>query len=253
MLQAKSLRLMMTVTRLPADDANYNNPDGGPIAVGSYPHAPSFYGTFDQQGNVAEYVEHRSYGTGGSYGDTRDSPFSSSDRMTYAYYPVSWEKTGFAWSAEHPSRGYPNGQRDPRVHQRCGNQRGEFFERETTRRLVMTALTQTKPTSRSTPAPRLLDGILGDPFTQTLADSFLDLAGGGLTFSAYDGPDWLSLSSDGQLILDTDNDGVVDTAGLDTEKLGEYDVKFRVTGNNDLYVIHETSIEVIHPRRLLRS
>ena len=35
--------------------------------------------------------------------------------------------------------------------------------------------------------------------------------------------------------------------GLDTEKLGEYDVKFRVTGNNDLYVIHETSIEVIHP------
>ena len=96
-------------------------------------------------------------------------------------------------------------------------------------------------------SPRLLDGILGDPFTQALADSFLDLAGGGLTFSAYDGPDWLSLSSDGQLILDIDNDGVVDTAGLDTEKLGEYDVKFRVTGNNDLYVIHETSIEVIHP------
>ena len=34
---------------------------------------------------------------------------------------------------------------------------------------------------------------------------------------------------------------------MDTEKLGEYDVKFRVTGSDDLYVIHETSFAVTPP------
>ena len=141
---------------------------------------------------------------------------------------------GFAWSAERPSRGYPNAQRDPQSTPTLRRPTRRIFQPpETTRRLVMTALTQTS--RRIDNSPRLLDGILGDPFVQPLADSFLDLAGGGLTFSAYNGPDWLSLSSDGQLILDIDNDGVVDTAGLTRKKLGEYDVKFRVTGSDDLY------------------
>ena len=232
---------------LTTDDANYNNPEGGPIAVGSYPHAPSFYGTFDQQGNVAEYVEHRSYGTGGSYGDTRDSPFSSSDRMTYAYYPVNWEKTGIRLVSRAPIARLSERRERPPEYTNAAETNEENFSSGDDTAIGDDGTNADESDERIDNSPRLLDGILGDPFTQALADSFLDLAGGGLTFSAYDGPDWLSLSSDGQLILDIDNDGVVDTAGLDTEKLGEYDVKFRVTGNNDLYVIHETSIEVIHP------
>ena len=134
---------------LTTDDANYNNPEGGPIAVGSYPHAPSFYSTFDQQGNVAEYVEHRSYGTGGGYSDTRDSPFSSSDRMTYAYYPVNWEKTGIRLVSRAPIARLSE-RRRPQSTPTLRKPTRRIFRAETTRRLVMTALTQTKPTSEST-------------------------------------------------------------------------------------------------------
>ncbi len=235
---------------LTTDDANYNNPAGGPIAVGSYPHAPSFYGTFDQQGNVAEHVEQRTHGTGGSYADTRDSPFSDSDRMTYNYYAVNSARTGIRLVSRAPiSRLSERTERPPEFtnHAEANVEDFSSLSDATNEEIGDGGTDSNAPIEGIDTTQRLLDGILGDPFAQALPDSFLDLSGGGLTFSAYDGPDWLSLSSDGQLILDTDNDGELDTAGLDAGKLGEYDVKFWVTGSNDLYVIHETSIEVIHP------
>ena len=167
--------------------------------------------------------------------------------MTYAYYPVNWEKTGIRLVSRAPIARLSERRERPPEYTNAAETNEENFSSGDDTAIGDDGTNADESDERIDNSPRLLDGILGDPFTQALADSFLDLAGGGLTFSAYDGPDWLSLSSDGQLILDIDNDGVVDTAGLDTEKLGEYDVKFRVTGNNDLYVIHETSIEVIHP------
>ena len=46
-LLAKNLRQVMSATLSPLTTTN--NPDGGPVTVGSYPHAPGPYGTFDQQ------------------------------------------------------------------------------------------------------------------------------------------------------------------------------------------------------------
>lgn len=53
-------------------DANYDNPTGGPVAVGTYAHAKGFFGTFDMGGNVAELTEQIVQGSfrgrrGGSY------------------------------------------------------------------------------------------------------------------------------------------------------------------------------------------
>ena len=72
------------------------------------------------------------------------------------------------------------------------------------------------------------------------------MAGGGLTFSGYDGPDTVSLERRSTHARHRQR-WRGRYVGLDTGKLGEYDVKFRVTGSNDLFVIHKTSIEVIHP------
>lgn len=233
---------------LSTNDANYNNPDGGPVAVGSYPHAPGPYGTFDQQGNVAEFVEHRTHGTGGSYASTRATPFSNDDHMTWQYYSFSDARTGIRLVSRAPIARLSERTARPPEYTNAAEANVEDFSASGDARIGDdgTDIEGTDIEGIDT-TPRLLDGILGDPFVQPLADSFLDMSGGGLTFSGYNGPDWLSLSSDGQLILDTDNDGELDTAGLDTEKLGEYDVKFRVTGSDDLYVIHETSFAVTPP------
>ncbi len=37
--------------------ANYGNYEKAPLAVGTYANSPSYYGTFDQEGNVAEFTD----------------------------------------------------------------------------------------------------------------------------------------------------------------------------------------------------
>ena len=82
----------------------------------------------------------------------------------------------FAWSAERPSRGYPNAQRDPKYTNAAETNEEDFQPPKTHDGDDGTDIEGIDTT------PGLLDGILGDPFVRPLADSFLDMSGGGLTF-----------------------------------------------------------------------
>ncbi len=72
-----------TYPDLTGNNANFNNAGGSPTDVGRYALSVSAYGTFDQTGNVAEYVQ-SGFVRGGEYDYSGISPFLIDKTSRYA-------------------------------------------------------------------------------------------------------------------------------------------------------------------------
>ncbi|WP_413314213.1 SUMF1/EgtB/PvdO family nonheme iron enzyme [Prochlorococcus sp. MIT 0703] len=148
------------------DDANYLNPEGGVRPVGSYVDKPSHYGTFDQAGNVNEWIEEKKVQLGGAFDYVEDTYLRNTDSQK-----------------DHPGAG------------------GDI---NTGFRLVSLApITNGRKTNH---APSWQadawaggDAVIGGEYSFSITDSAIDPEGAVLAFSKLEGPEWLSLDAQGKL------------------------------------------------------
>ena len=81
----KSFNPHATGTSVDTSLANFDNTIGETVVVGKY-SSPSFYGTYDQNGNVEELIELKTVIVGGNYSD-------DSEHMTWNYKEDIWQGT----------------------------------------------------------------------------------------------------------------------------------------------------------------
>ncbi|WP_413359577.1 SUMF1/EgtB/PvdO family nonheme iron enzyme [Prochlorococcus sp. MIT 1201] len=146
------------------EDANYLNSKGEVTPVGNYDQ-PSYYGTYDQAGNVNEWIENKKLQLGGSFDDTSDTylqnPNREKDKPGIADINTGFRVASLAPITNGPKTNYaPSWQAD---------------------------------------AWSGGEAVIEADYSFSIKDSAVDPEGTVLAFSKVEGPAWLSLDAQGNL------------------------------------------------------
>ncbi|WP_413399997.1 SUMF1/EgtB/PvdO family nonheme iron enzyme [Prochlorococcus sp. MIT 0714] len=192
------------------DDANYGDSKEGVIPVGSFADNPSYYGTFDQAGNAREWIESIPTSTsrgwrGGSF--TNNESTTRSSNQGSIGDNVQYNNTGFRVTSLAP----------------IGN--------------GFSAIENQQPAWQ---ADKWSTGeaVVEKDYSFSILDNAVDPESEILSFKLLDGPEWLSLETDGNL-----------TGSPTAEDLGINYALFRVTDPHGLYADtpYPVRLEVLHP------
>ena len=223
------------------DQANFKGEDGAGVGetteIGSYPY-PSYFGTYDQTGNVAEWTDHRSHKLGGSY-------LSTTTDNTLGYRS---DLNGH-WGNRFPNIGFRVVSRTANERDKDNNGQSEFyitkFEDQDNRapefnnpfgNLDDVELEQTDQLLNSEDDTwRLKSATLYQPYSFNIRDSVIEPQGYNFWFQLLEGPEWLKLSEDGEF------------TGTPTEEehLGRFNIRYRVESDSNLFSTTTEPIELV--------
>lgn len=223
------------------DQANFKGEGGTGVgettAVGSYAY-PSYFGTYDQTGNVAEWTDHRSHKLGGSYlSTTTDNTLGYRSDLSYS------------WGNRHSNIGFRVVSRTANERDKDNNGQSEFyitkFEDQDNRapefnnpfgNLDDVEPEQTDQLLNSEDDTwRLKSATLYQPYSFNIKDSIIEPQGYNFWFQLLEGPEWLKLSEDGEF------------TGTPTEEehLGRFNISYRVESASNLFSKTTEPIELV--------
>ena len=221
------------------NDANYGSTVDDTMAVGSYA-TPSFFGTYDQAGNVREMLDNKVLQVGGS--------FTSDTNGVSHRYVVDDQQN----NVKQASKGFRIVSLAAIQKDKDNNGTDEFyitnFKNGDNRAPI---LENPRPASDNQSTDlgdekaedntwSIQPGEIGKAYNFNIADSAFDPEGGLITFSQLIGPEWLTLNAEGEL------------SGIPTKEkhLGTFNIQYKATDETGLFSITTEPIDILISQQL---
>ena len=221
------------------DDANYANTVDDTMPVGSY-ETPSFFGTYDQAGNVREMLDNKVLQVGGGYA-------SDANGVSHTYVVDNGQN-----NSKQASKGFRIVSLAAIQQDKDENGTNEFyitnFKNGDNRAPI---LENPSPGSDDQSIDfddeqaddntwKLLPAEIGKEYSFSIADSAYDPEGGSVTFGQLVGPDWLRLNAEGEL------------SGTPTKEshLGSFNIQYKVKDETGLFSITNEPVELLVSQQL---